>query len=217
MNKVVKYILIALGVIAIIGIIGNAVDSKKATAKTTAATAAADSTTIVAGATKDVKEIKTNPALVNQLMAKVKIEKDEFKEQEWVFPKDKPKYRNTNGMYCYFAKDGEQVSNFRFVIQYAAEDWLFIRSYDFLIDGKPFRTYIPDNVETDNSENIWEWSDEIIDSKYQDLIEALANCKTAKVRFEGRQYYKDKEIPKKQLESIKTMYDLYVAMGGTFD
>jgi hypothetical protein len=156
---------------------------------------------------------------IQRLMPLTKIKKDEFKNTKWVELKEAPKYRNQNGIYCYFNKDEDVASNFRFVIQYAADDWIFFKSCNFVIDGKPFgRPFIPDNVETDNGEGgIWEWSDDKIDQNYVDLIEALATAKTAKIRFEGRQYYQNKTITTKQLSGIKTMYTLYKALGGIFE
>jgi hypothetical protein len=157
---------------------------------------------------------KYDPTQIASLKKLMIFKKDEFEGKTWVQPKDQPAYRNSNGMYCYFETTENQIGNFRFVIQYFAEDWLFIQKYDFVIDGKAY-SFTPLHVDTDNGDgDIWEWCDEHIEGEDGNLIEALANAKTAKIRFEGRQYYHDRTIPAKQLKSIKNVLTLYKAMGG---
>lgn len=167
-------------------------------------------------AEKNAKATSSNAEAVKKLSKLATFRKDEFKGITWVEPKGKPAYRNRNGIYCYFSKEGSEVSNFRFVIQYLSDDWLFIEDYRFVIDGKSY-TYTPMKVDRDNGDgDIWEWSDEKVSDRDLELIEALANAKTAKIRFEGSQYYKVKAITTAQLKSIKDMLSLYKAMGGTF-
>jgi hypothetical protein len=144
--------------------------------------------------------------------------KDEYRGITWVRSNIEPRFRSTNGIYCYFAKEGNRAFNFRFVIQYYAEDWLFIKHYRFVIDGKPY-SYFPSNVERDSGYGgkIWEWFDEVVTSTDKELIEALANAKSAKMKLVGDQYYDEKTITTKQLKAIRDMYELYKAMGGTIN
>jgi hypothetical protein len=114
-------------------------------------------------------------------------------------------------------KDIDGVSNFRLRIQYYSDDWLFIRKYQFSIDNKAYE-FIPNNVETDsgNGGYIWEWCDENIHSNNDiELIKALSNAKTAKIKFIGRQYHDIKTISQKQIKGIKDAVNLYLAMGGS--
>ncbi|MGI8600220.1 MAG: hypothetical protein ACR2KB_13280 [Chitinophagaceae bacterium] len=155
--------------------------------------------------------------LIKELKKSVFETNDEFSDITWVKPKTSPKYRNANGIYCYFGMRDNTPFTFRFVIQYYAEDWLFIKNYRFVIDGTPYR-FSPENVQTDNGYGgkIWEWSDDRITSTDLELIKGLANAKTAKIRFDGTQYYKEKTITAKQLKDIKTIYQLYTSIGGSF-
>jgi hypothetical protein len=210
MKKVLKFIVMLVGVIAIIGIIAAALSdkgSKKAEVKSSASS-------VPSNPAPSVVTSKVDTAKVRQLKSWARFKKDEFKGTVWVEPKDRPEYRNQNSIYCYFSQEGNDVGNFRLVIQYAGDEWLFIKKYDFLIDGKPY-SLLPTNVERDNSETVWEWTDEAIGFADADLIEALAGAKTVKVRFEGQQYYKEKIISPSQIKSIKNMLGLYTAMGGT--
>jgi hypothetical protein len=156
-------------------------------------------------------------AKIRELLKQVSQKKDEYKSVVWVLPKNKPRYRSINGIYCYFMKDGATVSNFRFVIQYYAEDWLFIKEYRFVIDNNPY-LFIPTKVDTDNGYGgyIWEWCDENIGNTEKELINALANAKNAKIKFEGSKYYNEKMITQTQLQNIRVIYELYKAMGGKF-
>lgn len=149
---------------------------------------------------------------VAQLSKLASFRKDDFDGVTWIKPKSRPSYEN--GLYCYFSQQGEQASNFRFFIQYYADDWLFIKSYRFIVDGVTY-DYVPNKVDRDNgSGSIWEWSDKHVGVEDMPLIKALAYAKTAKVRFEGSQYYKDRIITAAQLKTIRNMLELYTGMGG---
>ncbi len=152
---------------------------------------------------------------MKELSPLFKITKDEFEGHSWVQPKAKPQYRNRNAAYAYFAKDETGVSNFRFVIQYAAEDWLFINSVKFNIDGQTYDYYTSD-WERDHHSEIWEWSDKQVSAADLPLIEAIANGKSVKYRLNGRQYYKDKVLSENYKKSIKNTLAYYRAMGGKF-
>ena len=142
-----------------------------------------------------------------------RFDSDEFNGLTWVIPKSAPRYLNRNGIYCYFQSNNDVASNFRLRIQYTADNWLFIRSYQFVIDGFTF-SYTPDKVERDNNSTIWEWSDQQVSSFDMSLINALYSAQNAKIRFVGKQYHKDRVISKKELESIRRAFDLFVAMKG---
>lgn len=162
--------------------------------------------------TIDTAKIKTLKIFFN-----VRTDEFDVNKKTWYEPKNSPKYRNENGIYCYFGSENGNANNFRFVIQYYADDWLFIQKYQFSIDGKAYELY-PDKVETDSGDGgyIWEWCDQSINASDSDLIEALANAKEAKIKFVGRQYVTVKTISQDQIKTIKKALDLYKAMGGTF-
>ena len=176
---------------------------------------------------KDLKENLSKPSenqkvieetpQIKELKKKFRIKKDEFDENNlvWYVPKTSPIYRNSNGIYCYFGTKNGIPNVLRIVHQYYADDWLFIRQYKFSIDGKAY-SYTPSEMKTDNDSDIWEWSDEVVDSEISEIIKALINCKSAKIRLEGRQYYDTKNITPSQIKSIKETVELYQLMGGKF-
>jgi len=155
-------------------------------------------------------------AKVKSLQSLFIVKKDEFNDYAWIKPKSRPIYVNSNGFYCYFAKNNDgTVSNFRFVGQYASSEWLFIKKVVFNIDGENVQFY-PEDIKTDHDTSIWEWFDEQIVSSNSDLINKIANAKKVKVRFHGDQYYDDKVMSQSNIKSIKNTLEYYKAFGGRF-
>ncbi|MEE1001676.1 MAG: hypothetical protein U0L37_06950 [Bacteroidales bacterium] len=167
-----------------------------------------------------VKEEKLkNDSIINVSEKLFTKKYDEFKNIYWIKPKNSPKYVNMNGCYCYFQMNQDStVSNFRFVFQYFAADWLFIDRMIFNIDGEN-TTIIPD-MNTDHDGNIWEWCDVSVDkysSTNESFILKLANAKSVKVKLIGdNNYYKIKTLSEQQIKSIKETYNYYKALGGEF-
>lgn len=159
-------------------------------------------------------------SIISKLENSFTKEYDEFENRYWIKPKNSPKYVNMNGCYCYFQMNQDStVSNFRFVFQYFAADWLFIDRMIFNIDGEN-TTIIPD-MNTDHANgNIWEWCDVSVDkysSTNESFILKLANAKSVKVKLIGsNSYYKIKTLSEQQIKSIKETYNYYKALGGEF-
>lgn len=159
----------------------------------------------------------TDPVKAKGLLKYFRVKSDEFSNDnaKWYTPKTAPTYANRNGIYCYFQTVHDVPSNFRLRIQYYADDWLFFSRVQFSIDGKAYE-YVPVKTETDNGDGyIWEWSDESVGDTDKPLIRALANAKTAKMKFIGQHYFDIKTISPTQLASIKQAIELFEAMGGT--
>ena len=154
---------------------------------------------------------------VKELASLFKEKKDEFEGYTWIEPKTKPKYRSQNGFYLYFMKTKEGYpTNLRFVGQYTADNWLFIQSIKFNIDGNVL-DYNPNNIKRDNNTKIWEWFDDNVESSNTSLIEAIAYAKNPiKVRFIGRQYYDERIISKNEIKSILETIQYYKALGGKY-
>lgn len=165
-----------------------------------------------------IKVVEETPR-IKELKKKFRIKKDEFDENnlEWHEHKSSPKFRNSNGFYCYFSTKNGIPNKLRIVHQYYSDEWLFIRNYKFSIDDKAF-SYSPYNIETDSGDGgmIWEWSDVVVDSDNKEIIDALIKCKSAKIRLEGRQYYDVKTISKSQINAISETVELFKLLGGSY-
>ena len=166
-----------------------------------------------------VEEAKVDSVKIKELLPFFIVKKDEFDPngKTWYEPKSAPQYTNRNGIYLYFAVQNGKVAALRFRVQYYSDDWLFFKKIQFSIDENAYE-YIPSNTETDcgNGGKIWEWFDEALTGSDRDLIYALVEAKSAKMKFIGRQYYDIKTITKNQITDMKRALDLYRAMGGTY-
>ncbi len=200
-----KKIILLLSILSIISCKQNASEENLIDEMVVIDTAAisAESTNLSTVTTVDSVKIKELKPFFNH-------KSDEFSENKttWITPKASAPYRNQNGTYFYFSEN-----NLRFVFQYHADSWLFINKCQFLIDGKAFE-YIPVNLKRDNDESgITEWFDDNVDVLNKDLITALANAKTAKVKLVGDNYVDVKNITKNQLQSFKKTLEYYKALG----
>lgn len=166
---------------------------------------------------------KLNNEVIEKCSNLFNVKKDEFSDYTWVTPKNAPKYRNENGVYCYFAtEDGKATPIFRFVYQYYADDWLFIRYMIFNIDGENI-TIMPD-MKTDcgYGGTIWEWCDEPV--RYNnisginvDFIKKIVDATSVKVKMVGSEYYDTRTLSAAQIKYIKCTYAYYLALGGRFE
>ena len=169
------------------------------------------------------QEINKEPIVdslkINELSPLFRFEEDDFSVEgkTCIIPKTAPKYINRNGIFCYFSKTRDGIMDFRLRIQFHSDEWLFIKKYNFSIDGIAYE-YVPYDVETDSGDGkIWEWIDVAVENQeLVDIIKAISSAETAKIKFVGRQYSDIKSISKKELISISNTIQLFEAMGGTF-
>lgn len=164
-----------------------------------------------------IKEINRD-SIATEMKKLYTFKRDEFSNAGgfWVLPKNKPTYRNTNSFYCYFwINDYNYASNFRFVMQYEADSWLFIENCVFNIDGENYN-YTPQKMERDNHSRIWEWFDDNISASNLYLIRLIANAKSVKVKLNGRQYYDTRTIKAKEIASIKQTLEYFEKLDGDF-
>lgn len=176
-----------------------------------------DSTSIIEEQKRIAAEearLQERKAELDKLSKNFNQKKDEFSNKTWIFPKNKPKYRNRNATYCYFMKQSNEVRNFRFVFQYVNSDWLFIKDLIFNIDGKVFE-YRRLDFNTDCSGGqIWEWCD--LQLSDIDLIRSLENAKNIKIKMNGDKYYDTRTLNSATITSIQETIKYYKALGGRF-
>lgn len=146
--------------------------------------------------------------------------KDEYKSQDflWVEPKSSTKFRNVNRLFAYFALENGKPVNLRIVLQYTSDDWLFIQSCIFNVDGSVY-TYTPTDMQTDNGivddeSKIWEWFDESLSGMDYSTFEAIGNAKVVKMKLNGRQYYDSRRLTKSEIYYIGKTLKYYKELGG---
>lgn len=164
---------------------------------------------------KKAKKLK-NDSIITSLQSKFRSKKDDFYEQTWITHKTFPYSLQSTGIKIYFQRDNKdsKVSNLRFRIQYYGEDWLFIRSVVFNIDGKEV-TYTPDKVDSDSDTSVWEWCDESADHGVG-LINKISKAKSIKMMFVGSEGRIVRTMSQQSIKAFKETLDYYIALGGTW-
>lgn len=148
---------------------------------------------------------------------KMRVKVDDMNDVTWYYDKTSPQYTNYNGFYAYIGTSKGSKPWLRLVIQYAADDWLFIEKYIIKVDGETYNITEESygEIKTDNgSGGIWEWLDRKVGYSEYQIIKAVANGKDIKIRFNGKDYYKDKTITGQQKIALQNVLDAYEALGG---
>lgn len=98
---------------------------------------------------------------------------------------------------------------------YEAEDWLFVDQILLVADDYRLESENVGFQRDHSSGTIWEWMDvSATDGKYYEALSAIANADEATIRFNGRQYYSDFDIPEKQQQLTKDILILFQDMKG---
>ena len=151
-----------------------------------------------------------------QATKKMRKEHDDIKGITWYYDKSSPRYVNSRtNFYAYIGKVENGYPWLRLVIQYVADDWLFIEKYIVKVDGKVYE--VEENsygeIKTDNGGgDIWEWLDRKAGSKEFEIIKAVAYGKDVKIRFVGKKYHKDRAITNKEKLALKNVLAAHEAL-----
>lgn len=154
-------------------------------------------------------------------LAQMVREADEVEGVTWYKDKAAPKYINTNGIYAYFGvMNDNTVTKLHLKIQYAGDNWIFIRKYVFNIDGVKYEINpgflgaerdMSTNI---NSPGVWEYHDETLNSHGLELLKAMIDSQKTIMRLSGDQRNKDVTISVNQKAALKRVLDAYIAAGG---
>ncbi|WP_415376799.1 hypothetical protein [Patiriisocius sp. Uisw_017] len=166
---------------------------------------------------EEIERKKKEEKRLSDATKNMRTKYDDINEITWYRDKTSPQYNNYNGFFGYFGKSNTGIPFLRLRIQYAADDWLFIESYIIKVDGI---TYTIEEekygeIETDNgSGGVWEWLDRAVSEDELQIMRAVANGKDVKIRFNGKQYRKDKTINSTQKAALRNVLDAFDALGG---
>lgn len=159
--------------------------------------------------------------LVGTQLPSMKKDADEFQESVFYHHPNSPKYRNSrNSIYAYIVSYPTRSPGLRFVITYTADSWLFIKDYQIKADSNLFRITEQKYGEVESNHaagSIWEWLDRLADEEEIDILTAIAEAGEAKIRYNGRQYYDDHTVSKKDKTALKEMIALYLNMDELFE
>ena len=162
------------------------------------------------------KQINEKKRRFDNALKRMRIKYDDMEEITWYTDKSTTPYNNINSVHLYIGKKADGKPWLRFRIQFEDDDWLFINSYIFKTDDSNYE-YIPLSVKRDNNYGrIWEWSDQYVNKAVYEIVNAIVNSKSCKIRFKGDHYYKDRVITQEEKYAMRNVLDAYEALGGTF-
>lgn len=142
------------------------------------------------------------------LLLNMNIKKDEVDYRFFITPKGKA-LRSEAELYIGFNDKDEWL---RFKIKYYGDDWLFVSSYKIAGDDYRWQSPKVSFARDHSSGSVWEWSDVPASEKYIEVAKALANSAKSTIRFQGNQYYSDKQLQDDQKEGIKNILKLFQLM-----
>jgi hypothetical protein len=119
---------------------------------------------------------------------------------------------NSSDLQLYLVQDSKGALTPRLRIQYVDDNWLFINQFVIKCDNTTF-TVTPNaanRVERDNGRGIiWEWYDVPLRQTEQEIVDAILSAKVKVIlRHEGRQYQKDREIDRTEIERLRSVLEV---------
>ena len=146
---------------------------------------------------------------------KLRTKYDEMKGITWYYDKTTTQYNDRNSFHLYMGKKDNGKPWLRFRIQYKGDSWLFIESYIIKTDNNSYTINTSyGEVERDNGYGgIWEWYDTSMDNRLYNIVKDMIDSKSIKIRHNGKQYYRDRNITANEKQALKNMLDAYEALG----
>ena len=139
------------------------------------------------------------------LIGRMKKSTDSFNGNVFYKHPKVPRYADTRSYMIPYIGQKEDRVWMRFVVHYTNDSWLFIQSASLNIDGEIVRLPF-DDWDRDNDSEIWEWADATVTDSLRDILRRVANSDTTVIRFNGRQYYDNVTVPRKDKEAISDMF-----------
>jgi hypothetical protein len=205
-NSIYKVISTGLSILLVGSLLTSCGESADSSSQASEDVAAADAT-----------PAPTQPAVTDAefkaALAKMKVIEDKVKGNKWYEDKTSYNYYWRNEFYVYTSAGSNPTLFFN--IRYFDEDWLFIESYFFNVDGETF-SFTPEygEIQRDSDTNVTEWYNEVASQENIELVQKIMNSKKTVMRLEGSKYYKDVTITQAQKSAIKNVLTVYQGLGG---
>lgn len=145
----------------------------------------------------------------------MRVEKDEIRGIEFYSHQDSTKFLNSRSeLAVYFSARAGRAETLFLRLQYVAEDWLFIESFTIKADEAVFQFHpARGELQRDNGGgSIWEWFEAPVSARERATLDAILAAKKVTVRYQGKQYYKDRVVPAPELERMRQVLAAYKAM-----
>ncbi|MGE5341353.1 MAG: hypothetical protein ACM3SY_07710 [Candidatus Omnitrophota bacterium] len=136
---------------------------------------------------------------------------DKIKDIIFYYDKSTPGFIDTNSFHFYIGKRKDSLPWLVMQIQYAGDNWLFIEKYIIKTEQENFEiTPRYGEIKRDNAAGeVWEWYSDVEGDKYVKMIKAIISSKEPIIRYEGKDYYKDRKITVSEKKALKNILDAY--------
>ncbi|MEK4328900.1 hypothetical protein MKX70_23975 [Paenibacillus sp. FSL R7-0312] len=158
-----------------------------------------------------------SPDEVKQALSGLRESKDEVRNISFFYAQSTSRHVNENDAYVYFSKSNDGViSNPRFRIQFAGDDWIFIDKYTINADGEIFElTPEYSEVIRDNSSGgVWEYYEPFIDKEILPIVQKIGNAEKVIIRAQGESRHYDMTLTKQQKQAMLKVLKAYNEAGG---
>ena len=158
----------------------------------------------------------TNPQYITALqdsvkhaLASLRHKHDEIEGTDFYYDKMSPIHINDRTNLSLYIGNMGGHSWLREENTYVASEWLFIQDYTLVADGMKFGID-GGGIERDNDSEIWEWQDKNVDDKMSlAMFAVIAHAKHATIRYNGRQYSKDRNLTAAEKKALAHVLDVY--------
>ena len=163
---------------------------------------------------KLVREVSNrfgNKPEMAELLLDMKINKDEVDYRFFISAKGNV-LRSEANLYIGVNDKKEWL---RFKVKYYGDDWLFVKSFKVAADDYRWQSPKMDFERDHSSGDVWEWIDVSATDEHIGVAKALSSSVKSTIRFQGNQYYSDKQLANDQKEGIRKILKLYKLMKST--
>lgn len=149
---------------------------------------------------------------IEELLSTFNKKTDDFTGTTFYRDKRTPNSNKNNFIFPYLVYE-QETFYLRMQFQYTANDWLFIQNVLIKTDSNDYT--VSGNFERDNHSEIWEWYDITPNIHQINMLRDIASSSVVKVRYEGRQYHKDRTITEKEKDIIKKTLEIFDKLENT--
>jgi hypothetical protein len=145
-----------------------------------------------------------------RILAGLWHKRDEVEHLDWYYDQASSQFVNSSSRIVLYIGMRDRGPPFlRYAVRYTASDWLFIHDYTFSLDGQTQRFAPAQEIERDNDSRIWEWVDGDADESIQQLVRSIVGARRAVLRYNGRQYYRDRVIGESEKAGLRRVLNAY--------
>jgi hypothetical protein len=166
--------------------------------------------------TQKMAQEQANKLRLANATKKLRSNYDAITAITWYYDQTTPQQIQRNSFHLYMGQKDLESPTLNLQIQYKSDTWLFIESYMIKTDHSlhTINTRYGD-IQMDNGlSGIWEWYDIPLDAATFKIIEDIINSKTVKLRYQGKQYFKDRDLTANEIQALKNILDAYESLGG---